>query len=251
MNFFGDYHTHTYYSDGISSCRENVLAAIDKGLKVLAFTDHGYGNPKRFAMTPEKHRKQRKELDLLRAEFGDRLEIIQGIEADLIALDGTIDLSEADYADMDVVVMGYHSFARAKSFYDWRKIYFNSYLRIIKYPSKEVIDRNTKAMINGIKNNRVDILAHINHLFKVDCYEVAKAAGDYGTYIELNEKHFDFSHETFEKMLTTDCKFIVNSDAHHWHNIGVFDSVKDFLASHSFDPNRVVNLNKMAVFLRK
>ncbi|MFA5450121.1 MAG: PHP domain-containing protein [Clostridia bacterium] len=250
-DIYGDYHTHTYYSDGVSSCRQNTEQAIKIGLKELAITDHGYNNPSRFALTREKYAKQRKEIDALRSEFGDKIVLYHGIEADIIGVDGTIDLEEDDFSYLDIVIMGYHSFAKAKSFYDWRKIFLPCYLRPIKYPSKDVIARNTKALIASIKKYPIDILSHINHLFKVDCYEVAKAAGDYGTLIEFNQKHFDFTHDVFEKMLTTSCEFIINSDAHHFRRIGVFPSISEFLGEHSFDKSRIVNLAQKPVFKRQ
>jgi DNA polymerase III alpha subunit (gram-positive type) len=43
-NIEGDYHTHTYYSDGVSSVEDMVEAAIKKGLKTIAITDHGSGH---------------------------------------------------------------------------------------------------------------------------------------------------------------------------------------------------------------
>jgi putative hydrolase len=248
MKYFGDYHTHTTCSDGLSSLRDNINEAVAKGLKELAVTDHGFGNPKRFAMTEEKFSRQRKELDALQKEYGDAIKLYQGIEADIIGEDGTIDLDQRQIAMMDVLVMGYHSFARAKSFRDWRHLYWNAYLRPIKYPSRSTIEKNTKALIKAIQKYPVDILAHLNHLLKVDCYEVTKAAADYGTYIEFNAKHFDFSHDTFEKMLTTEAKFIVNSDAHYYKLIGNFTEIDDFLSQHSFDLSRIVNLDKKPIF---
>lgn len=251
MDFYGDYHTHTTSSDGMSSLADNVREAVTKGLRELAVTDHGFGNPKRFAMTEEKFAGQRKELDALQKEYGDKITLYQGIEADLIGEDGAIDLRPDQFSQMDVLVMGFHSFARPKSFRDWRKIYWNAYLRAIKYPSKATIERNTKAMIRSIQKYPIDVLAHLNHLYKVDCFEVTKAASDCGTYIELNAKHFDFSHEMFEKMLTTDVKFIVNSDAHYYKLIGGFGEIEAFLAQHTFDPSRIVNLNQKPQFKKR
>lgn len=251
MKYSGDYHTHTTASDGISSLRDNVKEAVAKGLKELAVTDHGFGNPKRFAMTDAKFALQRKQLDELSKEFEDTITLYQGIEADLIGEDGTVDLDERQIAEMDVIVMGYHSFAKAKSYRDWRRLYWNAYFRFIKYPPKWVIERNTKALIRAIQKYPIDIAAHINHLFKVDCLEVVKACADYGTYVELNAKHFSFSHDLFEKMLATSAKFIVNSDAHYYKLVGGFSQIDSFLAEHSFDPSRIVNLGAKPIFKKR
>ena len=41
---FADYHTHTYYSHGKGSPRDNVLSAIKRGLDLVAVSEHGPGH---------------------------------------------------------------------------------------------------------------------------------------------------------------------------------------------------------------
>lgn len=251
MKYYGDYHTHTYYSDGVSSVEENIISAIEKGLKEIAFTDHGYNSPNYGALSRKDFLKQGEEIERYRKKYGRELKIYQGIEADIIGLDGTIDLEERELKQMEIVLVGYHSFARAKSFYDWRKIFINSFLSVIKNPSEETIKRNTATIINAIKRYPIDIICHINHLFKVDCKEVAKACADYGTYIELNAKHLNLTDEMFDSMLKTKADFIVNSDAHHYSKIGEFEVIEKLIEKHNLNRERIVNLGKKPEFPRK
>jgi len=44
MLLYGDYHTHTRYSHGKGSVKDNAQAAYEKGLKEIAITDHGFGH---------------------------------------------------------------------------------------------------------------------------------------------------------------------------------------------------------------
>lgn len=246
----GDYHTHTKYSDGYTTCRENVEAALKIGLKEIAITDHGFNNPSRFALTRNKYIKQRAEINLLRVEYGSQINILHGVETDIIGCDGTIDANESDIENMDILILGYHSFAKAQSLNDWRKLYLNSFLSWLIKPSEAVIRRNTKALISAIQRYPIDILAHINHLLKVDCYEIAKAASDYGTLIELNEKHINFDGDVFDKMLSTTAKFIINSDGHRVERVGVFPNVVSFINKHNIPANRIVNLGQIPVFMK-
>ena len=39
-----DYHTHTVFSHGKGSIEDNVKAAVEKGIKSIAITDHGPGH---------------------------------------------------------------------------------------------------------------------------------------------------------------------------------------------------------------
>ena len=44
MKFYGDYHTHSVYSDGRAKISDAALYAAKIGLKELAITDHGFAN---------------------------------------------------------------------------------------------------------------------------------------------------------------------------------------------------------------
>lgn len=248
MEIFGDYHTHTFYSDGTSKISDNIKKAIETGLKEVAITDHGFNNPTMYSLSRKKFQNQKKEIAEARKKYGSAIKIYHGIEADLISLEGYIDLKDSEIFDKEILLVGYHSLARPKSMYDLRKIYINSYLSFIKYPSKEVIGRNTKALINSIKKYPIDIIVHINHLFNVDCYEVAKACNDYGTLLEINNKHNHMDHEIFEKILTTDVDFIINSDAHFVSSVGDFSNAEIFLSKHNFDLNRIKNYKQLPKF---
>ena len=87
MRIFGDYHTHTYYSDGKRSVAENVAAALKRGLEAVAISDHGFNNPSKFALTREKAAKQAEEIALEREKHPD-IKIYQAIEADILGLGG-------------------------------------------------------------------------------------------------------------------------------------------------------------------
>lgn len=249
--FYGDYHTHTHYSDGVSKVKENINAALVMGLKEIAITDHGFNNPRIGALTRKTFLEQRAEIEEERKQVQGELTIYHGVEADIIALDGTIDLEEEELSDMEILVMGYHSFSKAKTFYDWRKLFGATYKSMIIPPPQKVIERNTKAMISAIKRYPIDILAHINHLFKVDCVEVAKCCADCGTYIELNAKHMNLSDDDFQKILVTGVQFIASSDAHHFSTIGNFDKITKFLERHKVDKNILMNYDKKPCFPRK
>ncbi len=252
MKIYGDYHTHTYFSDGVSSVEQNVKVAIDKGLKEIAITDHSFGSPSIYSLTRPKFARLRKDIATAKEKYGDQITIYTGIEADIIGIDGQLDLKRSELELLDVLVMGYHSFAMPKSFYDFSKLFWNAHMRLLKFPSQEDIARNTKAIINSIKKYPIDILAHPNHILKVDCYELAKAASDYGVYLELNAKHINtLSPDAFAKMLTTDVKFLMNSDAHKCGRVAEFAKPLAYAEKYNMDLSRIVNLHELPTFKKK
>ena len=102
----GDYHTHTIYSHGKGTIEQNVLEAIKHGLKSIAITDHGFGQP--FAgITPAKFEKMKLEVKELREKYPN-INILLGVEANIIRKDGTIDLTDEQEKEMDIILAGYH-----------------------------------------------------------------------------------------------------------------------------------------------
>ena len=95
-----DYHTHTRYSHGKGTIEDNVLAARKKGLKRIAITDHGFGHIG-FGIRPKDVDMMREEIQSLSLKYSD-IDILIGIEANLIGMDGTIDIPE-DHMDKSIL----------------------------------------------------------------------------------------------------------------------------------------------------
>lgn len=244
--YYGDYHTHTHYSDGQGTVQSNVQSAIEAGLKAVAITDHGYGNPKRYSLREDTFLKQREEVMLARQMYPE-IEILHGIEADIISLDSTIDMSLEQCEQMDIIIGGFHRFAKPKSSKDFWELYanLNTYLPFYyKTPSPKKLAQNTDAVIAMISKYPIDILAHINSCIVTDSVEVAKACAHYNVLLELNVKHFSLIKKDIEKLLQTGVNFIVDSDAHRSRHIGCFEEIDNFLSNLDIDCSRIANLSK-------
>ena len=117
MNFYGDYHTHTFYSDGRNSVSDVADGALSKGLKEVAITDHGFYN--RFlSLTPEKYRKQQEEIEKQRKSIGD-ISLLQGGEADIVDASGTVDMTDEKMLNADILLAGFHRFVKSTSIKDF------------------------------------------------------------------------------------------------------------------------------------
>ena len=117
------------------------------------------------------------------------------------------------------------------------------YVTALKNIPKSVRKENTKTFINVIKNNPVDVITHLNFCCFAEAEEVAKAAADYGTYIELNAKKVHLSDEELEKVLKTDVKFVVSSDAHSPQRVGEISLVEDMVKRLNFPTDRIINID--------
>lgn len=243
-----DYHIHSTYSHGKGTIMENAVAAKNVGLKEIAITDHGFSHPA-FGM-------RRRKLDLMRrdceqASLNTGVNVLLGIESNILGISGQIDVKPSDYEKLDIILAGVHRFVLYDGFNGWFRLLSENMLLSAFHgtPSQSIIDYNTKVYINAIKNNPIDILTHVNYLVFCDPVEVAKCCADYGTYMEISTKKIHLSVEQWQKVIDTKVNFIINSDAHSVDRIGdtaLFDKQDELV---DFPKERIFNISgKRPVF---
>ncbi len=243
MILTGDYHTHTPYSHGKNTVAENAARAKELGLKEIAITDHGFSHVA-FGLRRKEMPSYKAECAAAENEFGIR--VLVGIEANIHGLSGRSDLTEKDYEDFDVYLCGNHIFiryehAKGKLAYGWGNILARHFLRTI--PEK-LVRYNTEAYVNAIKRNPLDAVTHFNYCCECNTLEVAKAAADYGTYIELNSKKEHLSDEQLSEIVQkTSARFIINSDAHAVERVGDTVLVEEQLKRIGFPMDRIDNID--------
>lgn len=242
MILTADYHTHTPYSHGKNTVLENATAAKKAGLKEIAITDHGF-NHLLFGL-------KRKRLTDLRNEITEAekltgVKVLMGMESNLISIDGATDMRESDLDKFDIYLFGVHEVLKYKSFSDFYNIMLCNYTayKLGKKPSQKVIDNTTKAYINAVKNNPVDILTHINYKCCCDLKEVAKVCADYGTYIEINTKKRHVSPEEVDLMASTGVRFVIDSDAHSADRVGDTKIAEELLKDCSLPLEQIDNID--------
>jgi len=80
-----DLHVHTVLSDGRCSAEEMVLSAIDKGIRVLGFSDHSPVSGEAWCMTPEEEAEYRVTVTELKEKYKDKIQIFCGIEQEAVS----------------------------------------------------------------------------------------------------------------------------------------------------------------------
>ena len=242
MKLTADYHTHTPYSHGKNTVLENTMAAKKLGIKEIAITDHGF-NHLLFGL-------KRKRLPDLRAEVEEAkkltgLNVLMGMESNLISLDGETDMKESDLPAFDIYLMGIHEVLRYSGIGDAYNIMFRNYVAYMlgKRPPEKVVQNTTRAYVNAVKNNPIDILTHINYKCCCDLMEVAKVCADYGTYIEINTKKRHVSAEELNLMASTGVRFVIDSDAHSADRVGDTAIAEQLLAEADVPLDRIDNID--------
>lgn len=242
MILTSDYHTHTVFSHGKGKIIDNALIAKDKGLKQLGISDHGFAHPA-FGLTKKKLPAARKECDGATKQTG--VTVYLGIESNIIGTDGTCDLKSKYYDYFDIFLAGIHKFVMYKPLSVFTLSIPNLYHTYIdkKHVSEWVKKQDTKTYINVIKNNPVDVITHLNFCAFANAKEVAKACADYGTYLELNSKKVHLTDKEIEDVLSTDCRFLIDSDAHTPDRVGEFSLVKKMIERTGFPLDRIDNID--------
>jgi putative hydrolase len=258
MAFLGDYHVHSINSrrkglpwkHATGTLEEIAQKASELGLKEVAITDHGF-NQQLFCT-------YRTKMPILKAECA-RLEekysinVLLGIEANIISVDGKIDVEESDLNYLDIVLCGFHNIVKAASVKDKLRIFtWNLVEFVFRFGrfGKKAIEINTNAFIKAVENNKIDVLTHLNFGFcHVDVKRVAEAAAKKGTLIELNCKSKHFSKQQVLDILQTDALFIVNSDAHNIDRIAHFQRARDLIKECDIPKERVANWDKLPNFI--
>lgn len=242
MELTADYHTHTPYSHGKNTVLENVRAAKKVGLKEIGITDHGF-NHILFGLKRKNLPDIRKECDEAEKLIG--IKVLLGMESNLISVDGETDMKESDLQYFDLFLCGIHEVLKYKSFSDMRNIMMKNYIayKFGKIPDNKVVETTTKAYINAIKNNPIDIITHINYKCYCNLEDVAKCCADYGTYIEINTKKRHVSAEELNIMAATGVKFVIDSDAHSADRVGDMKIAKEVLKDAEIPFEQIANID--------
>jgi DNA polymerase (family 10) len=192
-------HSHSTWSDGKLSVREMAEAAQKRGYKVLAITDHTSSLGVTQGMDPGDVRVQRKEIDEVKAEMGDRIYILQGAEVE-IKSDGSLDYEDDVLAELDIVFASLHSGLRQ--------------------PREKITDR----LIRALHNPHVDIIGHpTGRLYPdrepsdLDMESIFAAAVETGVSMEINAHpaRLDLDDVYARRAIELGIKLSINTDAHN------------------------------------
>ncbi|GAV21542.1 PHP domain-containing protein [Carboxydothermus pertinax] len=240
--FLGDFHTHSRYSDGRGTLRENVMAALNKGLCFYGVTDHGPANIGTGVRQEKVYLTIKAEAQRLKKEFPG-INVLVGAEADVISLEGDIDLSLEVVSALDYLIIGLHPYILPKTLKDGFLFVLPNLLgRIFPGIKRYLIRINTRALIRAIEKYRPLAVSHPNLVLPVDLEALARSCAKNGVALEINTGHKYPKEEIVKAALKTGAKLIVNSDAHYPHTVGELKSGEELLMRYNFPLERVLNV---------
>jgi DNA polymerase (family X) len=193
----GDLHVHTKESDGKSTLREMVEAAIARGYEYLAITDHTKHATVARGLDEKRLAKQLDEIERLNDELGE-IRILKSSEVDILA-DGKLDLSERMLQRLDLVVGAVHYKFELDSKAQTERILRamdNKYLSILAHPTGRLLGERPE--------------------YAVDLERVVEGAKERGVALELNAHPARLDLDDVHCRLAKEVgvKLVISTDAH-------------------------------------
>lgn len=194
----GDVHMHTVETDGKCTIEEMAAAAKARGYKYMAITDHTKNLAMANGLTDERalmHLKRIREAN----ENIDGIKIFAGAEVDIL-FDGSLDLSDAVLAQMDIVIASIHSHFNMEPLQMTERI-----LKAIENPHTSLIGHPTGRLLLRRDAYKFDIEAVLDAAAK---NKVAMEHNAYPDRLDLNDQHLRMAKQR-------GVKIVINTDAHH------------------------------------
>lgn len=218
-----DVHTHTNVSShAYSTLYENMCVAKNKGLELVAMTNHSFSMPDSphwwhfvyFKAIPR---------------IIEGVKLMCGAEVNVTDRSGALDMPSSILGFMELVIVSIHN---------------DTY-------HEEKGGDHTETWLNVIDNPYVDILGHIgspDYLFDID--KVIPYAKEKNVCIEINNHTFISRPQNVERCreIAMACKkygapIVVNSDAHFMDAIGCVKKAVTMLEEIDFPEELIMNLN--------
>ncbi len=194
----GDVHMHTFETDGTLSIREMAEAALRRGRRYLAITDHSKNLAMTNGMDDARALAHAARVRAVNQEMEGRIHLFTGVEVDILA-EGQLDLEDATLAQLDIVIASVHS--------------------RFDQPAEVM----TARVLRALENPYVRILAHPTgrKLLKRDPYAIDleiifKRAAELRVAVEHNAApaRTDLSDAHMRLAKSLGCKITINTDAH-------------------------------------
>jgi len=230
-------HSHSTWSDGVSTICEMAKAARQRGLTMLAVTDHSASLGIAGGLKAEDFIKQRAEIDAVQQEMGNDFHLLQGTEVEIKA-DGSLDYSDEVLAGLDIVIASLHV--------------------SLRQPRKEVTERLLKVM----RNPHVDIIGHPSGRLlpnregaDLDMELVLQTARENGLALEINANpaRLDLDEVYARRAAEMGIPISINTDAHTPADLDLIEYGVSVARRAWIEPEKIINCwpaDKLTAWLR-
>lgn len=241
MQVTADFHSHTTYSHGKGTVEDNIRAAIQRGLKTVGITDHGPGHFFIGIGGVSGFRKLQKEIQELRVKYPE-IEILFGVEANIVDVDGTIDVPPEILQVLDILLVGYHKLVKPRSMAAFWLGAQNFLAGWAGRSSERLRRQNTAAITAAVRRYPIALITHPGLQVDIDTAELARVCEEHGTWVEINSSYGAELDQFIQVALPTGVNFVINSDAHVPERVGEFAKAISLVERLRVPRERIANL---------
>lgn len=221
MKLFADYHTHTRHSHGRGTVMENAIAARDKGLSSIAISDHGPASLFGVGIRNADCLLEIKAEICKAQKRVPEVKILLAVEANVISMDGELDIPASIASELDLVLCGMHHMVYNKTLNDWYRLFLGNFIGKLSAGYRDRVRKyNTEAIVNAVANNSIDIITHPGIQMPIDTDELSKMCATKGTALEINTSHNNATLEFIKLGKQNGVRFAIDSDAHTPSRVG-------------------------------
>jgi len=230
-----DLHTHSSFSDGHQTFEDIFGEAQRKELMVVAVTDHHTNTS---LLDAYEHAYDLEDIKRMKERCraiskGAQTRLLLGVEADIIDLDGCLNIGPEIAAEVDFVIASLHIIPGIEM--KWEKVASGE----VGLDRKKVANRCIEGEIAAVKNGRADILGHPMYVISVGKYlrsieeidnsllvEFAETAAKHNVAVEINGHFFrEYTppsgyFDLFKMCLEKGAKLSTGTDAHRPVHVG-------------------------------
>jgi putative hydrolase len=239
-----DIHTHTTFSHGKGTIEDNIKAAISRGLSCIGISDHGPGHVL-YGVKRKDLPSMKNEIEGLKLKYKD-IEILLGVEANIINPSGRLDVTSEDIKNLDYVLAGYHYGTFGE--YPLKALITHiANCRMVNRKSRNTKQRNynTELVIKALYENDIKVLTHPGDKGDFDLIALAKACEETNTLMEISTWHNAPLTSELKELVKTQVSFVISSDAHSPEKVGFFEPGLKRALDAGLDPARIVNLEEI------
>ena len=246
MRTYTDCHVHSLLPNirhAKSTIEENVVEAINKGLKTIAITNHGTSHFL-YGIRKKDIKNIKTQIEELRVKY-PQIEILMGVEGNIISLDGDTDLTKEITDLCDIILCGHHNGVIYKNFSSfWNFFVMNFFAKRLGWFKNRQLRINTNSVVRALDKYNIDILTHPGDKKIVIMEEIAKAAEKNKVLLEINNSHTHLNTSEIKVCSKYKVNFIINSDSHIKDTIGTYSSAVERAKEAGLDMSRIVNLEQ-------
>ncbi len=219
-HFWTNYHSHSHYCDGSGSPEEQVLGAIEQGVRAFGFSSH---SPVPFEsgwnMKAERLAEYLKETQVLKEKYADQIELYTGLEVDYIpnACGSNLYKDQLDFTIGSIHYLDNDSEGMPLEIDGSTIVFMKGLADIYDYNIQAMLEKYYAYFRKMVTEDKPDIIGHLD---KIKMHNMNNALFD-----ENDVWYLAAVQETLEAIAAAGCVVEVNTRGVYKRNLTTYPSL--------------------------